>query len=131
MIPQTISNLKLYDVATVTAMEKEGLVAVNGINEQDKGDIVDNIAARIESKVTGGDLDDRVDETTLREMYLLFTTEAYENEDGGIGSAQTISDIDSNRMRIAIDQIENDYKEDMKGFDYISYNIIESEYLGE
>ena len=119
-----------YDANALLKQEKlkrEGLGALIGMDKYMAEEIADSIA----QKVIMQNFNDGESEMDLYAQYLLFTGKAYKNEEGEACPVQEISDIDPNSIRAAIDEIEERYREKLGGFDYISYNILESEYMDE
>ena len=119
-----------YDANALLKQEKlkrEGLGALIGMDKYMAEEIADSIA----QKVIMQNFNDGESEMDLYAQYLLFTGKAYKNEEGDACPVQEISDIDPNSIRAAIDEIEERYREKLGGFDYISYNILESEYMDE
>ena len=97
------------------------------INEKNKADM-ELIATNLE-EIRG--CSDSKRKAELYEQYLIYTGHTYRDESKEACPVQKISDMDPNSIRAVIDVLEDENREAMDRFDFIDYDIIESEYKNE
>ncbi len=111
----------------IAKIENEGLKGV--VENKENKENMELIVKNLEEKIRGCSDSKRKEE--LYEQYLIYTGHTYRDESKEACPVQKISDMDPNSIRAVIDVLEDENREAMDRFDFIDYDIIESEYKNE
>ncbi len=115
-----------YDANALIKMkvlEERGLAAVADLTDKEKEGIKDDIT----DKIINFDYGSGESKTDLYDQYLVFSGEAYQDEKGNLCPVQSLSDMDPNRIKLAIEDLQADYKDQIGEFNYFNCDIIRRE----